>query len=89
MLRHVSQRFGRAESGQILQLTASCAPGETVVAGGVVPTIAGGVPQDLARIHLLFSGPTGAETWSAAATAVQTLSVSADLTYTVYALCAP
>jgi hypothetical protein len=88
MLRHVSERFGRAESGEILQLTASCEPGETILAGGVVPTIVGGVPQDLSRVHLLFSGPTD-NAWTAAATAVQTLSVSADLTYTVYALCAP
>jgi len=51
--------------------------------------IAGGVPQDLARIHLLYSGPTSATEWTAAATAVQTLSQSADLTYTVYALCTP
>ena len=83
------QDFGRATAGTILELTAACQPGEVVTAGGVVPTVTGGVPQDVARIHLLFSGPTSATAWTAAATAVQTLSVDADLTYTVYALCAP
>jgi len=83
------QDFGRATAGTLLQLTAACAPGEVVQAGGVVPTITGGVPQDIQRVHLLFSGPTSATAWTAAATAVQTLSVNAELTYTVYALCAP
>jgi len=83
------QDFGRATAGTIMVLTAPCLPGEVVQAGGVVPTITGGVPVDIARIHLLFSGPTSPTEWTAAATAIQTLSVNADLTYTVYALCAP
>jgi len=55
----------------------------------MVPTIENGTPQDIQRIHLLFAGPTSATEWSAAATCIQTLSPDADLTYTVYALCAP
>jgi len=83
------QDFGRAQAGDLFILASPCAPGEIVHAGGVVPTITGGTPQDIQRIHLLFSGPTSATEWTAAATCIQTLSPNADLTYTVYALCAP
>ena len=88
-MRAVSQSFGRPKAGDLFVLTAPCEPGEVVQAGGVVPTIANGVPVDIQRIHLLFSGPTSATEWTAAATCIQTLSPNAELTYTVYALCAP
>jgi len=80
---------GRAMSGDLLTATAECDPGEVVIAGGVVPTIAGGLPQDIQRIHELFSGPTSPTAWTAASTTVNTLSQTANLTYTVYALCIP
>src|SRR5215813_8321445 len=83
-LHQVSEQFGRVQAGTLLTLTASCDAGEALVGGGVVPAIAGGIPADSARIHLLSSGPT---TPSAASTAIQTLSQTADLTYTVSALC--
>jgi hypothetical protein len=89
-LRQASLAAGRAQSGDLLTLTADCDPGETVIAGGVVPTIATATPQDIARIHLLVSGPvaTGTGTgWLGASTLTQTLSRDASLTYTVYAFC--
>jgi len=88
VLHETTANFGRVQAGTLLTLTASCDAGEALVGGGVVPTIASGVAADVARIHLLFSGPTTPPTgWTAASTAVQTLSQTADLTYTVSALC--
>jgi len=88
VLHEHSATFGRVQAGTVLTLTASCDAGEALVGGGVVPAIAGGIPADIARIHLLFSGPTTPPTgWMAASTAVQTLSQTAELTYTVSALC--
>src|SRR5215813_1042540 len=87
-LHQVSEQFGRVQAGTLLTLTASCDAGEALVGGGVVPAIAGGIPADIARIHLLYSGPTTPPTgWTAASTAVQTLSQTAALTYTVSAFC--
>jgi len=77
-------------SGQLISLVASCEPGEIAIAGGVVPTIMGGVPRDVQQVHLLYSGPTTPPTgWQVASTVVNTLSQSADLTVTAYALCIP
>ena len=88
VLHEASATFGRVQAGTLLTLTASCDAGEALVGGGVVPAIAGGIPTDIARIHLLYSGPTTPPTaWTAASTAVQTLSQTADLTYTVSAFC--
>jgi hypothetical protein len=88
-IRQVVQAVGRAQAGQVITATVPCAPGERVLAGGVVSTIAGGTASDIARIHLLFSGPASPTAWSAASTAVSTLSQTARLTYTASALCAP
>jgi len=88
VLHEASATFGRVQAGTLLTLTASCDAGEALVGGGVVPAIAGGIPADIARIHLLYSGPTTPPTgWTAASTAVQTLSQTAALTYTVSAFC--
>src|SRR5262249_16551805 len=56
VLHEASATFGRVQAGTLLTLTASCDAGEALVGGGVVPAIAGGIPADLARIHLLYSG---------------------------------
>ena len=88
-IREVSQNFGRAQAGQLITVTVPCAPGEIVLAGGVVPTIAGGVANDIQRVHLLLSGPASATAWTAASTVTNTLSQSANLTYVAFALCAP
>ena len=86
----ISQNFGRAQSNTLIAVTVPCDPGEVAIAGGVVPTIAGGVERDIQQVHLLSSGPTTPPTaWTAASTVVNTLSQTADLTYTAYALCVP
>jgi hypothetical protein len=88
-IRQVSQTFGRAQSGQLITVTVPCAAGEIVLAGGVVPTIAGGTATDISRVHLLVSGPASATAWTAASTITSTLSQTANLTYVAFALCAP
>jgi|SRR5262245_8405438 len=88
-IRQVTQNFGRAQAGQLITVTVPCAPGEIVLAGGVVPTIAGGNATDISRVHLLISGPASATAWTAASTLTNTLSQSASLTYAAFALCAP
>lgn len=88
-VKEVTQNFGRARGGQIIRVTVPCDPGQIVLAGGVVPTILGGVPQDLAHVHLLTSGPSGTAAWTAASTITATLSQSAQLSYAAFALCAP
>jgi hypothetical protein len=85
----VSQTVGRAQAGQLLRLSVPCDPGQVVVGGGVVPTISGGVATDLARVHMLVSGPDGPAAWQGASTITNTLSQTASLTYAVFALCAP
>jgi len=85
----VTQNFGRAQAGQLITVTVPCAPGEIVLAGGVVPTIAGGTAIDITRVHLLVSGPASATAWTAASTLTNTLSQTASLTYAAFALCAP
>ena len=88
-IRQVTQNFGRAQAGQLITVTVPCAPGEIVLAGGVVPTIAGGTAIDITRVHLLVSGPASATAWTAASTLTNTLSQTASLTYAAFALCAP
>jgi len=85
----VTQTFGRAQAGTLISVTVPCASGEIVLAGGVVPTIAGGVPNDIQRVHLLVSGPASTTAWTAASTITNTLSQTASLTYAAFALCAP
>jgi len=89
VIKQLSQNFGRARGGQIISVTVPCDPGQIVLAGGAVPSITGGVASDIARVHLLISGPDSIATWKAASTVTATLSQTADLTYTAFALCAP
>ena len=89
-MHSVTQNFGRAQSGTLISLVVPCDPGEIVISGGVVPTIAGGVARDIQQVHLLYGGPTTPPiAWQVASTIVNTLSQTADLTYTAYALCIP
>src|SRR5262245_57265281 len=89
-VHQISQDFGRAQANTLISVVVPCDPGEVAIAGGVVPTVAGGVERDIQSVHLLYSGPTTPPTaWTAASTVVNTLSQTADLTYTAYALCVP
>jgi hypothetical protein len=90
-IKAVTQDFGRAPNDLLIQLTAPCDAGQAVVGGGVVPTVVGGrdPERDLARVHLLASGPAGPAAWTAVSTITSTLTEGASLLYTVSALCTP
>lgn len=83
-----TQDFGRAMTGDLYQLTASCPPGLVTVGGGVIIDFLPPDPTDTRRIHLLDSGPIlGNTAWSATGTAVSNSSLGSSLRYTVTALC--
>jgi len=88
-IKQLTQDFDRARAGQIIRVTVPCDPGQIVLAGGVVPVIAGGNATDLSHVHMLMSGPSGTTAWQAASVITATLSQTADLTYSAFALCAP
>lgn len=85
-----TQDFGRAQAGDLYQLTATCPTGLLAVGGGVIIDFIPPNPDDTRRIHLLDSGPIlNSTAWSATGTAVSTSSNGSNLRYTVTALCVP
>jgi Collagen triple helix repeat (20 copies) len=85
----LTQDFGRAPSGTLIELVATCPPGSVVVGGGMVIHMIPPNAADTRSVHQLFSGPVSATAWMAASTVISSLSAEANLRYTVSATCIP
>jgi hypothetical protein len=84
-----TQDFGRVFSNDMIQLAAFCPAGSLLLGGGVVYDFIPPNNNDTQKVHLLFSGPTSANEWTATSTVVSTASVGSNLRYSVTAFCTP
>jgi hypothetical protein len=83
----LTQDFGQAQSGEVIQVTVACPPGTQVIGGGAVTQITPPNAADTRRLHQLFSGPASDTEWVTASTAVSTMSDGSNLRYIASATC--
>jgi hypothetical protein len=83
----ITQDFGQAQSGEVIQVTVACPPGTQVIGGGAVTQITPPKAADTRRLHQLFSGPASDTEWVTASTAVSTMSDGSNLRYIASATC--
>ena len=76
----------RPPAGTIINLSLSCDPGQIVISGGVTNTITD--PADVAKVHMLDSGPIDATGWQMHSTVIQRFSLNSTLEVVLTVLCA-
>lgn len=81
------QDFGRAQGGDLIEVTVACPPGSVVIGGGATTEITPPDEDDTKKLHQLFSGPVSATEWKTSSTAVSTMSQNSNLRYIASATC--